>query len=111
MFVDKQILGLEVSMDDSSGMTVIDSVYQLKHEVLHMEWSYGRFIGVYILLQVMLGILEDQVQLLLARLVAHIEQADSETGTSRCLDGFATTLAVISLAWLSRAFLRPPGLA
>ena len=74
--VDEEILRLEVTMDDTSGVAKVDAIDQLKHDQANLLLRNGVFVLREVLLEVMLSILEDQVQLLLVGKVKHVEKTE-----------------------------------
>lgn len=73
--VDEEVLRLEVAVNDSAGMAVVEPITELVEEQLHLVRSHGGLVLAHVLLQVVVDQLEDQIELLLGGDIEHLAEA------------------------------------
>lgn len=74
--IDEKVLRFEVSVDDASGVAVVDAVDELEEEELDLVRGHGVLVLTQIFLHVVLHDFKDQVKLLLAGDVNHLFESD-----------------------------------
>lgn len=72
--VDEQVLGFEIAVDDAPGVAEVDAVDELEHDKADLVLSDGGLVGGEEPFEILFGVLEDQMQVLLHGLVDHVLQ-------------------------------------
>jgi hypothetical protein len=72
----KNILGFEVSVNDSFGMTVINSRNELIHEKLDLLFGKGIFFGRKVFFEIVVGVFEDEIKFVLVDFVENVLEAE-----------------------------------
>ena len=77
IFVNEEILGLKISVDDSSGVAEVNSVDQLEHEELDLVAGDVGRVELEIFFEIVIGEFKNEMELFLAWAVDDVHETDA----------------------------------